>query len=221
MSYDNYALQPMTDQQFQDTYGEVPVLRGEFDVDQTAKLMVLGPALSSCIWCPFVAVGGLCCYSAIKKSVASRKLTLGERSLFYAQSTYLCCGPCQCLCSSSEKQVPLDKLQDMSLSQNMCSRWLGLWTMSFETAGQSGPHAGPELQYTGLKNPRDFKQVVLEKRNQVVGGAPVAHTTAPGLANDPDCSSILLRIEQRLLDIEQGCRSKKNGFTDAVADDQC
>merc|ERR1712195_430451 len=185
MSYDNYALQPMTDQQFQDTYGEVPVLRGEFDVDQTAKLMVLGPALSSCIWCPFVAVGGLCCYSAIKKSVASRKLTLGERSLFYAQSTYLCCGPCQCLCSSSEKQVPLDK-----------------------------------LQYTGLKNPRDFKQVVLEKRNQVVGGAPVAHTTAPGLANDPDCSSILLRIEQRLLDIEQGCRSKKNGFTDAVADDQ-
>ena len=92
--------------------------------------------------------------------------------------------------------------------------------MSFETAGQSGPHAGPKLQYTGLKNPRDFKQVVLEKRNLVVG-APVAHDAAPGLANDPDCLSILLRIEQRLLDIEQGCRNKKIGFTDAVADDQC
>jgi len=221
-NYSEYAMQPMTDQQFQDTYGEVPVLRGEFDVASTTLYSILGPALASCIWCPCVATAGFCCYQPIKKGVESRKLTLGERSLFYANDTYCCCGPCMCHCTSSEKQVPLDKLQDLTLSQNFCSRWLGLWTMSFETAGQSGPHAGPELQYTGLKNARDFKQVVLEKRNIVTDNSAPQGSAAPGIADEPGCSSILLRIEQRLADIEAGYLNRKEGCeSSSAANDQC
>merc|ERR1711907_74931 len=198
---------PLNDQQFQDTYGEQVILRGDFDNQASVKHAIVTPALSSTVLCPIVGSVLLCCYQPIKRRMESRMLTLGDRSLFYAEDCYCCYGPCMCKINSVEKQVPLDKLQDITLSQSMCARWFGVQTMGFETAGQSGTGL-KELEYTSLKNPRDFKQVVLEKRNQVTQQASLGPDAVPGIAS-VDCSQILLRIEQRLADIEAGCVGRK------------
>eukprot|EP00658_Telonema_sp_P-2_P034824 TRINITY_DN25401_c0_g1_i1.p1 TRINITY_DN25401_c0_g1~~TRINITY_DN25401_c0_g1_i1.p1 ORF type:complete len:224 (-),score=38.32 TRINITY_DN25401_c0_g1_i1:285-956(-) len=198
----------------QDTYGEKPLLIAEWDNESTAKYSILMASVTASVLCPLVGCVGLCCYPACLKSAQSRKLTLGERSLFYAGDTYCCCGPCMCKCNSTEKQVPLDKLQDLTLSQNCIARVFDVWTMKMETAGQAGPEAGPELSLAGMKNPRDFKQVVLERRNMVTeNGAGSCTPAPPGMAG-ADATSVLLRIEQRLVDIEAGCRGNKYGAAD-------
>merc|ERR1712054_713829 len=189
----------LTDDEFSSTYGEQALLRGSFDVAAAAKYKC---AAVSCLLC--TTVGGIpfipcvaCCYPAIKKSVASQRLTLGEHSLFYSSNTYCCCGPCSVNCNTSEQQVPLDKLQDLRLQQNWCARLCGIWQMSMETAGQAGNQAGPELAFVGLNDPRQFKQEVLARRNQVaVGGAMVVPPRVPCDAND--IVPILLRIDEKL-----------------------
>lgn len=135
-SYQNFRC--LTEQEFQETYGEVAIkhgdtnhehalqrltglalphddaLAGDFDVEAAAKYQCCQAAGIMCltVW----GIVGLpvlaCCYPAIKASVASRRVTLGESSLFYTADRYCCCGPCMCNCKHTENQVPLDKLQE-------------------------------------------------------------------------------------------------------------
>ena len=159
------------------------------------------------------------CIPAMRKGAESRQITLGENSLFFKRDTYCCCGPCMCNCSSVEQQVPLDKLQDLKLSQDFCSKMFDLWNMSMETAGQAGPEAGPELSLVGLKEPRVFKQRVLAQRNAVataMGGSSYSappgegsSMAAPGAVGGDvsQLTPILLRIADRLDEMQ--CVPKK------------
>ena len=110
-----------------------------------------------------------------------------------------------CKCTSTEQQVPLDKLQDLKLQQNFCQRWLDVWGMSMETAGQSGTESGPEMSLVGLHEPRRFKQQVLAQRNLLSSRAPGSYTapkaSAQETASAADLVPILLRIEQRLTEM--------------------
>ena len=197
----------LTDDEFQNTYGETPLLRGSFDVDAATNYKCVSTAGIMCVTvtgCPFIPIL-LCCYPAMKKTVESQRITLGEHSLFYYKDTFCCCGPCMCKCTSTEQQVPLDKLQDLKLQQNFCQRWLDVWGMSMETAGQSGTESGPEMSLVGLHEPRRFKQQVLAQRNLLSSRAPGSYTapkaSAQETASAADLVPILLRIEQRLTEM--------------------
>jgi len=201
----------MSKDDFQSTYGEKPLMTGTFDVDAAAQFgmcstaSVLCMTISGAICVPFVCF----CYPAFKQSAQSRKVTLGESSIFYQADTYCCCGPCMCNCNHVEQQVPLEKLQDLKLSQTWLGRQFGVWSVSMETAGQSA-QAGPELSLVGLDNPREFKQRCLAQRNVVAGKAGFSELVQPpglqsekvgGFVTHQDNSElvpILLRIEEKL-----------------------
>ena len=121
-------LKPLTEQertQFHDTYGEMPILTAEFDNDATVNYHAAKCAGAMCmtVW-GIVAIPCIpFCIPAMRKGAESRQITLGENSLFFKRDTYCCCGPCMCNCSSVEQQVPLDKLQDLKLSQAWAPRF--------------------------------------------------------------------------------------------------
>merc|ERR1711904_8136 len=196
-SHQNFRC--LTEQEFQETYGEVAIKHGDFDVEAAAKYQCCQAAGIMCltVW----GIVGLpvlaCCYPAIKASVASRRVTLGESSLFYTADRYCCCGPCMCNCKHTENQVPLDKLQDLKLVQTWCGKLFNVWSLSAETAGQAGSDAGPELQLIGLKAHRAFKQECLA---QVRANKAANAVVAPGVQHEPHnlSSQILLRIEAQL-----------------------
>lgn len=198
-------------QGFQNTYGEVPLLRGEFDHDATTNynLCKSSGIAAMTVWgCPLIPVIWCCCRQPIRAAAESRTVTLGEHSLFYSADSYCCCGPCMCKCSSVEQQVPLDKLQDLKLSQDFCGRMFDLWSVTMETAGQSGDqHAGPEVSLVGLKDHREFKQRVLQQRNLLAGrqnppgmldSSVPSYTSTAGKEDLSSLVPILLRIEEKL-----------------------
>ena len=214
-THNNEVMKPLTEAErtdFHSTYGEMPILTAEFDNNSTVNYQAAKAAGVLCITitgCPLV-IFVPCCMPAMRKSAESRQITLGENSLFYRRDGYCCCGPCMCNCSTVEQQVPLDKLQDLKLSQDWCAKFFDLWNVSMETAGQSGPEAGPELSLVGLKDARAFKQRVLAQRNAVASstGRGAAYTAppssgegmmaAPGAVDVSQLTPILLRIADRL-----------------------
>ena len=103
--------------------------------------------------------------------------------------------------------MPLDKLQDLKLSQDFCGRYFDLWSMSAETAGQSGDSGGPELSLIGLKDHRGFKQRVLQQRNELTStntapGTVSADSAVGKVEGSAELVPILERIEQHLANLK-------------------
>merc|ERR1711966_289574 len=199
-----HYLCPMVTEQ--NTYGEKSIRSGEFDAPAIAKLESIKVASIFCMTVygiPLAPFAACCCYPAMLRSAESRRVTLGEQSLFYNASRFFCCGPCQCKCDTSEQQVPLDKLQDIKLQQGCCARIFNIWSLSMETAGQGGSD-GPEVQLLGLKDPREFKEDCLAQMKLAKAAGGVIASTAlsePPLSKDlgsAELVPILLRIEKLL-----------------------
>ena len=54
-----------------------------------------------------------------------------------------------------EKSIPLEKITDVAMSQGPLMRAMGLYSLSFETAGQSGQGPGNNWRNTGAPEVRD------------------------------------------------------------------
>ena len=69
-----------------------------------------------------------------------------------------------------EKNIPLDKLQDMGLREGPLLRRLGLSSLVVETAGQSSPQGSSDATLTGVVDCPAFRDAVLNQRDLVAGG---------------------------------------------------
>ncbi|MCA8978646.1 MAG: PH domain-containing protein [Planctomycetes bacterium] len=106
-----------------------------------------------------------------------------------------------------EKNIPLDKIQDVGLREGPLLRWLGLASLVIETAGQSGPQGGADAHLVGVVEAPRFRDAVLDQRDEVVAGlrggssvpksvfAPDSSNEAALLREIRDC---LQRIEGKL-----------------------
>ena len=101
-----------------------------------------------------------------------------------------------------EQSVPLDKITDLAVRQNLMMRWLNIEAISVETAGQSS--VGPLVQLIAVDNAREFRDAVLarkealEEREARADRADADTTHAE--ADRPD--EVLLEIRDALLRIE-------------------
>ncbi|MEM1330189.1 MAG: PH domain-containing protein [Planctomycetota bacterium] len=103
-----------------------------------------------------------------------------------------------------EQTVPLEKITDLAVHQNLLMRWMNLEAISVETAGQSS--VGALVQLVAVDNAREFRDRVLSQRDLVMGvsddmparntqAAPVSDAATLGEIRD-----VLLRIESLLQD---------------------
>lgn len=108
---------------------------------------------------------------------------LGERSLIYRHGVWF----------RSEMNIPLDKIQDVSLHHGPVLDALGLATLKIETAG--GGQAGSSAVLIGVRDAEAFRANIIQRRD-VITLAP-----KPGPAEDDLLREIrdsLLRIEAAL-----------------------
>uniref|UniRef100_A0A7S0BN31 YdbS-like PH domain-containing protein n=1 Tax=Rhodosorus marinus TaxID=101924 RepID=A0A7S0BN31_9RHOD len=72
-------------------------------------------------------------------------------------------GPVCCNCIPRvEKNIFLDRIQDLTLVQNCLHKCFDVYQINVETAGKSTE--GPEVKLTGLINPREFREHILRQR---------------------------------------------------------
>lgn len=98
-----------------------------------------------------------------------------------------------------EKTIPLGKITDMGTVQGPIMRHYDLYTLTVETAGQSGP--GALVKLTGIVDAKEFREAVLAQREVVSvaisKGSPDSAQEAPS-----DTASLLSEIRDSLLRIE-------------------
>ena len=97
----------------------------------------------------------------------------------------------------TEKTIPLEKITDMGMVQGPIMRAFDLYTLSVETAGQSGE--GALVSLTGIQDAKGFREAVLEQRDVLAGTAPATSTER---TNVPGSDEVLVEIRDALLRIE-------------------
>ena len=130
----------------------------------------------------------ICFGPSISKQLAGTyELTLHERVLVSKQGGV--CGNC---CARIEKTILLDRIQDLTITQDCLEKCTNLCTLQVQTAGSSAPQ-GPELAIPGIRDPHVFRDLVLTQRHRYVGSGPASDGlgvgTAPGGLSDPGIRS--------------------------------
>ena len=101
-----------------------------------------------------------------------------------------------------KKTIPLEKITDVGSVQGPIMRKFGLYSLSFETAGQSGGSSGGALvKLLGIDDSESFRDLVLDTRDTAAGpaGSASPDSTTPGVDSDQD---LLREIRDSLLRIE-------------------
>ena len=99
-----------------------------------------------------------------------------------------------------EKNIPLDKIQDLTVNEGPLLRHLGLASLKVETAGGGNAAQGQaDASLTGIVDPLDFRDAVLDARDRVAGMTPV--TVAPTETATAD-SQVLADIRDSVRRIE-------------------
>jgi len=65
-----------------------------------------------------------------------------------------------------EKTIPLENIQDVTFIEGPVLKQFHLSILKFETAGQSA-HQAHDMQFIGIIDAHDFRQLILERRQQV------------------------------------------------------
>jgi putative membrane protein len=101
------------------------------------------------------------------------------------------------------KTIPLDKVTDIGLTQNIVERWFSLWRVSVQTA--SSGQAAPEAVLVGLADPTEFRRGVLAQRERWLESGEVAFPPGrePVVALRPVRDLEGAAVEARLEQIER------------------
>ena len=91
-----------------------------------------------------------------------------------------------------EKNIPLEQITDMGITEGPLMRWLGIKQVTVETAGSTGQ--GALVRLIGLEDVESFRNDVLAQRDTLRGNAP---TTAES-STEAEILATLQRIEALL-----------------------
>ncbi len=131
-------------------------------------------------------------YEALECELTERTLNVRKGFLFRVQ-----------------KNVPLDKITDLALREGPILRWLGLCSLTIETAGGGAGTATGQAGLVGVMDAIDFRDAVMAQRDKVVHGVGTsAPQPAPAIATGDrevltDIRDSLGRIEGLLRDKAQ------------------
>lgn len=110
------------------------------------------------------------------------------------------------ICMSSERTVPLDRIQDVNVSRDCCNKLTGTSSISIQTAG-GGPQGAAEIKLFAPLNCQMVRDQIIFARDNAVqygghdgmGGASSTNVTTPLLGNTNDINTMkesILRIEK-------------------------
>ena len=103
-----------------------------------------------------------------------------------------------------EKNIPLDKIQDLAVREGPLLRRLGLSSLAVETAGSSNPQSGADATLSGVVGAPAFRDAVLNQRDLVVTtgvSAPRASSPSRSAPGEP-AADVLVEIRDSLHRIE-------------------
>jgi len=104
----------------------------------------------------------------------------------------------------SEKNIPLEKITDITVVQGPLLRHFNLYTLKIETAGQSTAGQANEGLLVGIKNAKEFRNHVLKYRDRM---SPAS--SAETLPSDPETQlAVLQEISETLKRIENHITKK-------------
>jgi membrane protein YdbS with pleckstrin-like domain len=72
--------------------------------------------------------------------------------------------------SRDDKMIPLDRIQDLNITQDCCSRLCGVFSLQIQTAGNSNPKAGAEAHLYAVKEPIAVRNEIMTRRDRLVIG---------------------------------------------------
>lgn len=82
----------------------------------------------------------------------------------------------------TQKNIPLDKITDLAVSEGPILRWLGLCSLGVETAGGGQATAMGQAQLPGVVDAIGFRDAVLKQRDLVVASGAPSPQAAPAAA---------------------------------------
>lgn len=117
---------------------------------------------------------------------------LGERSLAISYGVWF----------RTEKTIPLEQIQDVSVRHGPLLDWLGLTKLKIETAGQgASQQAAGDL--VGVEEPVAFRDRILEQRERLSGRGSGGDGLARDTAGEGEIASLLAEIRDALVRIEE------------------
>jgi putative membrane protein len=104
----------------------------------------------------------------------------------------------------SEKNIPLDKIQDIGMTEGPLLRRLGLASLAVETAGQSSPQGAADAGLVGVVDAPAFRDAILDQRDKVSASSGAREPAQPApLDHEAEgTAQLLVRISESLERIE-------------------
>jgi putative membrane protein len=139
---------------------------------------------------------------ATRKYLASHRCTLTDKSLKVSKGIF----------TKVEKTVPLDRITDLGIVQGPLMRYFDIEALSVETAGSSSATSLVQLQ--GIKDGRDFRDLVLAQRDKVaLSGTPTSEPVSAGgssIATNDQAIQLLAEIRDTMKNIESQLAKKSD-----------
>ena len=123
-----------------------------------------------------------------KRSYESLRCILYERSLVVKRGVVF----------KTEKTIPLDKIQDLTVREGPLLRAFGLRSLKIETAGQSSPQGQADADLVGVMDPRDFRDRVLRQKDRMLGLAAAPRPSEPEPVAGSSVEGLLTEIRDLL-----------------------
>ncbi len=106
-----------------------------------------------------------------------------------------------------EQTVPLDRIQDLTLTEGPLLKAFGLCSIRVETAGAVTTAGGGGAGLVGVVDAREFRNAVLDQR-EVVAGSGEASGAARLPASGAGAATLLAEIRDSLLRIEERLKER-------------
>jgi putative membrane protein len=177
---------------------EIVLLEAEFDAKLQVywMLSVIIVLFVSVVGIPLIPLWLIFGRGLHRKQLENLSCSLTERTLNLKRGVIF----------QVEKNIPLDKIQDVGLREGPILRRLGLASLSIETAGQSAPQGGADAALVGVIDPLGFRDAVLNQREAIVHKELPKSDRALPVPQDQD-SAVLVEIRDSLHRIEDVLRA--------------
>ena len=123
-----------------------------------------------------------------KRSYENLRCILYERSLVVKRGVVF----------KTEKTIPLDKIQDLTVREGPLLRAFGLRSLKIETAGQSSPQGQADANMVGVVDPREFRDQVLGQKDRMLGLSAAPRPSEPKPMTGSSIDGLLTEIRDLL-----------------------
>ena len=119
----------------------------------------------------FYGIGCIVCFPFISCYSKTQKVTYSEDEVTLSYDLGVC--------GNSERHVPMDRIQDVTLYANCCDKLVGVQNLGVQTAGGGGPQA--EITIRAPENAAMLRDEIVRIRNARGGGDGVGGVETDGL----------------------------------------